>query len=192
MENMAFPSWMEAVTWTSVAANLVYVVLAARLDRRCWIWGGVGVALAFGVYVEERLYSDALLQVFYFALAVVGWMTWKPESGEKRKPGRMPVALHGGMMAAGLAGGALLGAFWLRWGADFAMADGMTTSFSMLATWLTARRWLESWLYWIAIDLACIAIYVAKEMWPFAFLFAVYTVLSVWGWASWRRSAAAA
>lgn len=184
--------WITLLEWGAVIFNLLYVVLAVYRNRGCWLAGGAGVSLSFVVYVQAGLFSDATLQVFYLALAVYGWWTWR-----KALPGaqyflRMPPRQHLWIILAGLLGGALLGGFWRHFGATLPFADGLTTSFSMLATGLTARRYLEHWLYWIAIDLACIGIYLTRELYPFALLFFLYTVFALWGHFRWQAEGQAA
>jgi nicotinamide mononucleotide transporter len=186
MYGSVIADWTPWLEWGAVAFNLLYVLLAVRQQRICWIAGGIGVALSFLVYLEARLYSDATLQVFYLLLSFYGWWTWREALPGPNTFLRMDRRLHGRILAAGLAGGLGLGLFWRHFGADFPFADGMTTSFSILTTWLVARRYLENWLYWIVIDLACVVIYALKGLYPFVFLFVLYAAFAVWGYLRWQ------
>lgn len=177
--------WVE---WGAVAFNIGYVVLAARQDSRCWPVGIVGLVLSFAVYLWHRFYSDATLQVFYLALSIYGWAQW---AGPKDIPGsgyrRMSRRLWLRVIVLGLVGGMALGLFWSGYGAAVPYADGLTTSFSILCTWLTARRYLENWLLWVVIDLSCIYLYLFKNLNVFALLFLLYAMLAVWGYHRWKR-----
>ena len=42
--------------------------------------------------------------------------------------------------------------------------DAATTVSALLATWMVARKLLENWLYWIAIDLASIGLYLSRDL----------------------------
>ena len=44
-------------------------------------------------------------------------------------------------------------------------------------------------MLWIAIDVASIAVYVVKGLWPTAALYAVFLVMSALGLAEWIRAA---
>lgn len=180
---MDYTQWTE---WLAVAFNIGYVILAARKDRRCWLLGIAGVVLSFLVYVWSQLYSDATLQVFYFVMAIYGWVTWGRYPVHPFKSQFMTFGDHRFTLVTGIVGGLALGLFWSGFGASFPYLDGLTTSFSILATWLTARRFIESWLYWIAINLVCIGIYTAKGIYAFVFLFIVYTLLAAYGYRAWR------
>lgn len=177
-----------AITWLAVVFNIAYVVLAILRLRISWVMGMAGVILAGWVYFEERLFSDALLQIFYFGLSIYGWLRWRPDAGgTDLKIFRMVGSDHIVSVGVGVAIGVLLGFIFSGAGASFPYADGLTTGFSLVATWQVARRYIENWLYWIIIDAACIAIYLQKEIWPFVGLFTLYIVLAIVGWKKWNK-----
>ena len=93
-----------------------------------------------------------------------------------------------GVIVAGVGGGLLLGWFWSHFGAALPVIDGMTTSFSIVTTWLVARRYLENWWYWIVIDSVCIGVYILRDIPAFIVLFIMYVLLSFWGLRSWQSS----
>lgn len=178
--------WVE---WGAVAFNIGYVVLAARQDRRCWPVGIVGLSLSFLIYLWYRFYSDATLQVFYVILSVHGWVQWSnPARHAAQGYFRMNGRLWAAVIFSGTLTGLALGHFWKGFGAAVPYGDGLTTSFSILCTWLTARRYIENWLIWVIIDLACVYLYLLKGLDVFAALFGLYTVLAVWGYQQWKRS----
>jgi len=59
---------------------------------------------------------------------------------------------------------------------------------SVVTTWLTARKYLENWLYWIVIDLIAVPVYVNRHLRVTAMLFALYVLLSLAGWRNWQRA----
>ncbi|MCF8236812.1 MAG: nicotinamide riboside transporter PnuC [Saprospiraceae bacterium] len=182
---------MSLLEWAAVFFNVLYVVLAARRHVACWPAGIVGVILAFLVYVPARLYSDALLQVFYLLLSIYGWWEWSRGPSSDEKPIiRMPVVLHIRVIGAGIVLGLGMGFFWSGYGAALPLVDGMTTSFSMVTTWLVAKRYLENWIYWIIIDLVCIGVYLQRGIDAFVILFMLYVILSFWGWRTWNKALA--
>jgi len=67
------------------------------------------------------------------------------------------------------------------------LPDAITTSFSIITTFLLIGRKLENWLYWIVIDVAYVWIYGSTG----AILFAVMMVINVgvasYGFWHWRR-----
>ncbi len=179
---------MSLLEWGAVLFNILYVILAARRHVACWPVGMIGVFLAFFVYTSARLYSDATLQVVYLILSIYGWRQWSKSVDSGHMPiKRMSVALHGQILGIGLLWGLSMGWFWSLFQAALPFIDGLTTSFSLLTTWLVARRYLENWLYWIVIDIVCIGVYIDRQIDAFVYLFIIYTLLAIWGWWRWRN-----
>ena len=189
--------WQEILTaaasqseleWVGTIANIVYVVLAARGNRWCWLFGGVGAIAFFVVLSQVRLFSDASLQVFYLAMAIYGWVNWNAHRARRHVSIlRMNYKQHLWVIVIGCIAGALLGLFWVRFDAAFPWIDGFTTTFSILATILVARRFLENWLYWIAIDVVSIWVYLEKDLNLIALLFVLYCGIAMVGYYSWKR-----
>ncbi len=82
-----------------------------------------------------------------------------------------------------------LGLF-LRHGTDAALPfwDAGTTSFSLVAQFMTTRKWLESWLVWIVVDLVYAGMLISQGLSVMAALYVAYLVLAVAGFLKWRRS----
>ena len=72
-----------------LATGVAYAVLAARRNRLCWIAGAVSSACAAALFGLNKLPMQAGLQVFYVAMSVYGWWSWKRSAGE----GELPVGL---------------------------------------------------------------------------------------------------
>ena len=172
----------------SVAAGIVYGVLAVRQDRRCWLFGGLSSAILAWLAAQARLPMQAALQLVYVAMAVYGWRHWAAEAGAAPAIGTWPLPRHlaiaAGLGLATLGLAPLVGA-WTA--AAWPRLDTATMLASLLATWMTARVRLENWLYWIVIDSLSAFLY-ARQGLPFvALLYAAYLVIAVFGWVEWRR-----
>jgi nicotinamide mononucleotide transporter len=179
----------------AVALNVAYVVLAIFESVLCWVAGLFGALLTLVVFLHARLYANAALQVVYMALMVYGWYEWGrggEQGGELAVSGtpRRWVLWLGG---AGIALAAGLGLF-LRRGTDAALPflDAGTTSFSLVAQFMTTRKWIECWLVWIAVDVVYTGMMVSQRLHMMAALYAGYVVLAVLGYLRWRRSRAEA
>jgi nicotinamide mononucleotide transporter len=66
--------------------------------------------------------------------------------------------------------------------------DAVITALSVIAQVLLNRKTLENWVLWIAVDLVSIPLYVSKGLLLTALLYAVFLLMCVGGWVSWRRS----
>lgn len=182
-------SWVE---WVATGLGIACVALAAA--RSIWTFPtGIGSVLLLGIVVfEARLYSDAALQLFFAAANLYGWWNWH------RAQERTGEVVVGTLDARGRRrwGGAIL-IGWLAWGAamhrftDAALPwwDAGIAAASVAAQILMARRRIENWWLWVAVDVASIPLYLMKSLHLFAGLYLIYLALAVGGWVSWWRSA---
>ena len=177
-----------------IAAVLLGLVNIALLIRRS-VWnypfGLAMVTLYAIIFFEAKLYADAGLQAFFFAIQIYGWINW---TRARDAQGRVRVARAGraaGFYAgAALAGAAGLGLLLDRFtDATHPYPDAAIASLSIAAQVMMAKRRLENWTFWIAVDVLAIGLFWAKDLKPTAALYAVFLIMSVYGYWSWRRAA---
>jgi nicotinamide mononucleotide transporter len=168
--------------------GLVYVLLAIRENRLCWIAGAAASVVFFFVFRKADLPMQALLQIYYVGVAIHGWVHW----GRPGSDGELAVTRltwRGWLLGLTLLVGTTAATLGMR-------SDGVTaeavldcaTSWSgVLATWLVARKILEAWLWWIVIDLATIVLYLQAGLLASSALYALYTGLAYLGWREWHK-----
>ena len=185
-------------TWIEIIATifgLLCVVLTIRQHIACWPTGLVQVLLFIWIFAEARLYSDALLHVVYVFLCLYGWYRWthvgEPAQSDKRST--LPVttltpAARAGWLLTALAGAGLLGWIMHRFtDASLPYWDAGIASLSLVSQYLMARKWIESWIGWITVDIIAIGVYFNKSLYFTTGLYCVFLVLAVIGLFSWRR-----
>ncbi len=169
----------------AVALGLTYLLLAIREYRSCWIAGGVASALFFFVFWDAQLPMQALLQVYYVAVAIHGWFHWGNTPALSPRPHSLRGPMHLSILV--LIAGASLTTVYLRGELLSASAwiDSLTSWGGVVATWLVARKISESWLYWIVIDLVTAGLYFDAQLLASSALYLVYTALAVVAWKEW-------
>ena len=180
-------SVIDAWEAAAVALALAYLLLAIRESVWCWPAGMASTAIYLALFFDARLYAEAALQVFYLAVAAYGWWHWaRPAAPLPITRWRAGQQLRALALVAVLAGinGTLLA---LYTEAALPWLDALVSWGSVVATWMVARKVLENWLWWFVIDALGIGIYMARDLWLTAVLFAVYLVMIVFGYATWRR-----
>ena len=177
----------------AVLLGLAYLVLAIRERRSCWIFGGLASLLFLGIFWRAGLPMQALLQLYYAAIAVHGWLHWGKGSGQAGSEPQAPVQrCNPGYHLAVLAALAALSLVTIglreTWGDTQAWLDTVSSWGGVLATWMLARKILEAWLYWIAIDALTVILYIDAGLLPSSALYMLYTVLAFLGWRQWLNS----
>lgn len=175
----------------AVVAAIAYLLLAIRRNIWCWFFAAVSTGISVAVFSQAKLYMESLLNVFYLAMAVYGWYVWR--FGGRRQDelpvAKWPLPVHGAALG-GIAVVAALNGFLLSRYTDaaFPYADSATTVAAIWATFLVARKVLENWWYWLAIDTVSIYLYWSRDLQLFALLFVLYVALVPIGLVSWRRA----
>ena len=180
-------NWMEDA---GAAATVVGIWLTTRRNLLCWPVVLVSDVLYLMVFFRVRLYSDAMLQVFFLVFTLYGWWYWSRgvrEEGEVRVERLTLAGLLAGL-AAGAVGSVLLGLLMVRIGAALPHLDAVLTSYSLVATWWQTRKHIANWLVWIAVDTVCIGEYIYKGLRPTAALYALLVALAALGLRDWQRA----
>ena len=184
---------MSPLELIAAALGLANIVLIARRTVLNYPFGIAMVTLYAIVFAQTRLYSAALLQLFFLGSQLYGWWYWR-----RSHTGIGPVPVHrlgarGRWLAigGGIVGTALLGLAMSRL-TDAAAPwwDAGNAAWSMVAQLLTDRRLVESWPLWVAIDALSIGLYASQGLIATAALYAAFLLIALWGWISWRRAAA--
>ena len=74
---------MNAVEVCAVLLALAYVILAIQQRRICWIAAIASAMLYSHIFWQVSLYLEAVLQIFYIAMAVYGWSAYGVTSSNK-------------------------------------------------------------------------------------------------------------
>lgn len=174
-----------------VASGALAIYLIARES----IWGWPMSIISAGIYVlvfyRARLYADAGLQICYVGLSAYGWLAWWQETTSAVARLRIVRASSTAVAVALIVGGVgAIALYRLLSQTDAALPwlDAPTASFSLVGQWMQARKWIQNWPLWIAVDLVYVGLYYLRSLYLTAGLYAVFAVLAIVGWRAWHRT----
>ena len=186
---------MQYLEWAAAALGLVNVALVVARSVWNYPFGIVMVTLYFFVFADARLYSDALLQIFFLVIQIYGWRNWLRSRGAVAGP--VPVGLL--TTRARLYWLVATAAAALAWGMGMArvsdaaapMIDAAIAATSVSAQILLASRRVENWVLWIAVDVTAIGLFWSRGLEATSVLYAVFLVMASTGLYRWTRAARA-
>ena len=147
------------------------------------------------LFADSRLYGEAALQGFFIVLSIWGWRQWLLGTETGGLPLRVRSMSWKGRAAAALITLAAWPAMALVLSrgtdSDVPWLDALPTVASITGQWLLARKRVEAWAVWVAVNIFSVGLFVHKALWLTAVLYSIFAVLSVAGWLAWRRLAAA-
>ena len=166
-----------------------YLLLAIRQSILCWAAALISSALYCFIFFSVELYLESLLQIFYLAMAVYGWISWKGYlRAESTSLEITSLSVQKNLIIIfSLALLTLVSGFALDNNPTLDYLDAFTTWGAIIATFMVARKILENWLYWMIIDSVAIYLYLEKGLYLTALLFAAYVLIALVGYWAWFR-----
>lgn len=185
---------MGGIEIAAALLGVINVVLVVRRSVWNYPFGIAMVTLYFFVFRDAKLYSDALLQIFFLVIQLYGWWAWtRAEQVDHGVAVGWMTARSRILWLAGTAMGIL------AWGSGMGrftdaaapMADATIAGLSVAAQVLQSLRRVESWVLWIMVDVLAVGLFIWRGLTVTAGLYALFLTLAVLGLVEWRRRTAA-
>jgi nicotinamide mononucleotide transporter len=178
--------WPEVWAFVFGAVAVYFQTVEHILTWPTWI---VCVLIYSYVFYQGRLFADAILQIFYFVLSIHGWMLWRRGEVQNDLPvTRMKPIGWIPFFAIILIGTAIYTPILKHFNGAAPFIDALLSISSVVTQYLLNRKIYENWMMWVLINGAYIPLYLSRGYKATAILYAVYWILAVLGWISWRKS----
>lgn len=190
-----FISWV-LENWIEITAailGLIGIFLQIKQNPWYWLTSIIMVILYMFVFFQSKFYADMSFQFYYLIVSIYGWYYWIKHKNVKDSSEIQTTNLNlKGWLISIFSSAIFFILIYLILNhltdSDVAMGDALTTSLSIVATWLLARKILENWIFWIIVDFISTALYIYKGLYPTAILFSVLTILAVYGYFKWKKT----
>jgi nicotinamide mononucleotide transporter len=168
--------------------GLTYVIGAILEKWWCWPAGIIGV-LCYGTSMYfSQMYGESMLQVVYIFISIYGWINWQKNSTE---PSVQISKASQSELLGTIAISTLMSVvfYFLLTTLNGALPfwDALTNGFAIGATYLVARKKIENWHFWIAIDIVLSILLYYKGYYFYSLLYAIYTFMAILGWKAWKQ-----
>lgn len=173
--------------------GFIYIYFQIKENILLWPFGIITSALFVYVFYVTKFYADMGLNFYYLGISIYGWVYWKKGKQKNKDKDKLPITLLKPQLGFLLLGICIalfvVITYILKFHTDSPIPylDSFTTSLSIVATWMLARKILEHWLLWIIVDTTSVALYIYKGLFATTLLFAVYTGLAIIGYLAWRK-----
>lgn len=176
----ALSLWM---VWCNLRVNMLGWPLA------------IASSFLYGIFFAKgRLYGEAALQLVFIAVSAWGWSQWW------RHRDQLQNADMGVQSLSHAARWVWLIAALLTWPAmgwlldrytdsDIPYFDALPTTLSLVGQYLLARKYVDNWPTWLAVNIISVALFAYRQYWLTVVLYALFALLSVQGWRQWRQLA---
>lgn len=188
------PEWLSGnyIEVLGVLLSIFYLILSIKQNTWLWPIGMLSAILYMIVFFNSRFYADMGLNGYYLLISIYGWINWSRPSSESGEP--IHVSDVGKSRAIVLTLVALFLFFIIGYILDnftdspIPYWDALTTSGSIVATWMLTKKILQHWIVWIIVDLISMGLYLYRGLYPTTVLFLIYTSMAILGYFQWKRS----
>ena len=205
IDNIAFTIFGYPLSYIEFVGTVLYlwsVWLISRKNMLTWPIGIVSVLLYMVLFYQIQLYSDTLEQIYYLGASVYGW--WWRKSVADGDTNQLLNFRYSSkqhliwVLSFTLVISLIIGTLMTRIhillpaifseAASFPYVDALTTIMSFTVMWLMAQKRIESWFYWVIVDVIGIWLYYVKEVHFILLLYIILLFMAINGLLTWNKS----
>ena len=189
MYNYLQQNWLETL---GIITSLICIWLNTQQSIWGWFWAIISSGIYSIIFFKTHLFADMGLQFFFILLSIYGWFSWKFGNENQtvllvsKISTKLSFICSAFFLIFSLVSGYLLSK---NSSASLPYLDSSLTAISLIATWMTARKYLENWLLWIFVNIAYVGMYLFKGLNGTAILYLFLIVLAMKGYKDWSISA---
>lgn len=209
-----------AAQYSSYETYLIYFEVIAvffgllsvyfSIKQNIWVYptGIISTVLFIYIMFVFGLLGDMLINVYYTAMSIYGWILWAKHSEDhihvevkkaSRKDWQIGTLLFvGSLIFVGMVyyykpyidnrfsmENVKLGLYHLDW-ANY--TDIVTTSLFLVGMYFMAKRNIENWIFWIVADVICVPMMFEKGLAITGLQYFVFTAMAIVGYIEWKKS----
>ena len=181
---------------SGTVVGLIYLWQEYRASIYLWITSIIMPAIYLYVYYQAGLYADFGINIYYLVIALYGWLAWRYNFSLRGKRADSKELSIGHISRVTFSHLALL--FLAVWAvisyilthftnSTVPFTDAFTTALSIVGMYMLARKYIEQWWVWLVVDVVSSALYIYKELYFTAALYALYAIIAIFGYRKWKQ-----
>lgn len=187
----------QAIEIIGTLVGIIYLWLEYRASIYLWVASIIMPAIYLYVYYNAGLYADFGINIYYLLIALYGWAAWRYGFhlfGSKKKEEKELAITHtsrrvwGKLALTYIAAQCAITYILVNYtDSTVPWWDSFTTALSIVGMWMLARKYIEQWWVWLVVDAVSAWLYIYKGLYFTAVLYAVYAIISIFGYFKWRK-----
>ena len=182
---------------SAVFTGIISVWFAKKENILLYPIGTVSVLIWIYLCWIAEIYSQAVINLFFFVMNIYGWYNWsRKDNSEKNKVQIKFSSLKENLFYIIVAGlltwliySALSNLEILNFNWKFVLIESFITTLNFIAMWLMAWKRVENWVLWIIADIFCIPLFVFKEYYLSVAQFSIFIIIAFMGYFEWKKKA---
>lgn len=176
--------------------GLIYLWQEYRASIYLWITSIIMPAIYLYVYYQAGLYADFGINIYYLVIALYGWLAWRYNfslRGKRADSNELSISHINRLtflrlFLLFLAAWAVISYILIHFtNSTVPFTDAFTTALSIVGMYMIARKYIEQWWVWLVVDVVSSALYIYKELYFTAALYALYAIIAIFGYRKWKQ-----
>jgi len=177
---------MNLIEIIAVIFSLSSVIFAVKNNIYTWPTAIIGVTFYSIFFYQNHIWGNMILQIPFLIQSIYGWSKWDLIEDDKvewlEKHDRNILAISSFLLTT------FITFILIMSGDKSPYFDGITTSFSLMAMTLLAKKKIDTWLYWIIADILFIIFFLNEEQYLSSITYFVFLILAIIGLKQWKRN----
>ena len=180
----------------SAICGISYTFFAGKGKPFCYIFGIIGSGFYGLISWQSAIWGNLLLYVLYYIpMQIIGFFKWNKNLKEdKSSILKINIELKELFIILTLSvmGIMLVNMLLVQYGDSHPILDSITTVLSISAMYLTVRRAIEQWMFWIAVNSLSLIMWInlavsGAKVWSTVIMWAVYLFLGIYFYFEWKK-----
>ena len=178
--------------------GLAYLWFEYKASIYLWITSIIMPLIYIFIYYDAGLYADFGINIYYLIASIYGWYFWlrgRKKGTKSSKSKDLPITktprrYFPPLLLVSLVFLFIIAGILIRYtDSNVPWLDSFTTALSIVGMWMLARKYVEQWLVWIAVDIVCFGLYFYKDLYFTSALYGIYTIIAIFGYFKWQKMA---
>jgi len=177
-----------------VVFSIIYVSLSIKQNILCWPALIIAAVFNMCAYYLMHLPLQTIMQFFFIGTALYGWYNWKAsENSITLKVTRLIKQKHFKLIGTGILATIIMTIILNQlherelMTTSYPFSDGLIFVFNIIPMYMMGKKIIESWIYFIVIDIYSGIFFYITEAYFFSFLFFCYIAFATYGYMTWKK-----
>lgn len=184
--------------------GLIYLYLEYKANIFMWLVSIIMAILFIAIFYYEGIYGNMTIYIYFLGASVYGWYAWikaqtaqkislknEKENTQSIQIKRLQKKQWSSIIIACLLVAVVIYPLLRLTGEkqSVLMLDTASTALQMIALLMSTKRFAEQWLLLVPANLFSAIIMLMQQNYATSIMFIIYAVVSVAGYANWKRLA---
>ena len=179
----------------AVLTGIISVWFAKKENILLYPTGTVSVLIWIYLCWIGQIYSQAVINLFFFIMNIFGWYNWSKKDINNK--GQLTIRFNSILenlisLLVSIFLTIIIYLFLININNSdnnwyFILIESFITALNFIAMWLTAWKRVESWILWIIGDIMCIPLFIYKEYYLSVAQFSIFIIIAFMGYFEWKK-----